>query len=54
MSYADALARVIEEVVAPGAAEVDTLAAFPDRQIGALAEAGLLALTVPAELGGGT
>lgn len=53
MSYTDALARVIEEVVAPGAAEVDTLAAFPRRQIDALAESGLLALTVPAELGGG-
>jgi isovaleryl-CoA dehydrogenase len=53
MSHADALARVITEVVAPGAAEVDTRAAFPSRQIGALAEAGLLALTVPAELGGG-
>jgi isovaleryl-CoA dehydrogenase len=53
MSYADALTRVIEEFVAPGAAEVDSLAAFPSQQIAALAEAGLLALTVPAELGGG-
>jgi isovaleryl-CoA dehydrogenase len=53
MSYAAALERVIAEVVAPGAAQVDTGAAFPSRQIGALAEAGLLALTVPAELGGG-
>jgi isovaleryl-CoA dehydrogenase len=53
MSHADALARVITEVIAPGAVEVDTRAAFPSRQIGALAEAGLLALTVPAELGGG-
>jgi len=53
MSYTDALTRVIEEVVAPGAAEVDALAVFPQRQIDALSEAGLLALTVPAELGGG-
>ena len=53
MSYQDALARVIDEVVAPGAAEVDAAAAFPRRQIEALAGAGLLALTVPAEFSGG-
>jgi isovaleryl-CoA dehydrogenase len=52
MSYQDALARVIDEVIAPGAAEVDALAAFPRQQLGALAEAGLLALTVPAAFGG--
>ena len=53
MSYADALARVIDDVVAPGATEVDALGAFPGRQIEALAAAGLLALTVPEEFGGG-
>jgi isovaleryl-CoA dehydrogenase len=53
MPYQDALARVIEEVVAPGAAEVDASAVFPRRQISALAEAGLLALTLPSEFGGG-
>jgi hypothetical protein len=53
MRYQDALARVIEEVIEPGAAEVDASAVFPRRQIGALAEAGLLALTVPADFGGG-
>jgi isovaleryl-CoA dehydrogenase len=53
MSYTDALARVIEEVVAPGAAEVDASGTFPRRQIDALGAAGLLALTVPAEFGGG-
>jgi alkylation response protein AidB-like acyl-CoA dehydrogenase len=53
MPYQDALARVIEEVVGPGAAEVDASAIFPRRQIGALAEAGLLALTVPTDFGGG-
>jgi alkylation response protein AidB-like acyl-CoA dehydrogenase len=53
MSYQDALARVIEEVVAPDAADVDAGAVFPRRQIRALADAGLLGLTVPAELGGG-
>lgn len=53
MSYRDALARVIEEVVAPGAAEVDARGVFPRRQIDALGAAGLLALMVPAEYGGG-
>jgi isovaleryl-CoA dehydrogenase len=52
MSYQDALARVIDEVIAPGAAEVDARAAFPRQQLGALAEAGVLALTVPAAFGG--
>jgi isovaleryl-CoA dehydrogenase len=52
-SYNDALLRVIEEVVAPGAAEVDASGAFPLAQIDALGAAGLLALTVPAEFGGG-
>ncbi len=51
--YRDALARVIEEVVAPGAGEVDATGEFPRRQLDALAAAGLLALTVPAEFGGG-
>jgi isovaleryl-CoA dehydrogenase len=49
----DALARVIEDVVAPGAARVDASGEFPGKQIDALAQAGLLALTVPAEDGGG-
>ena len=53
MSYQDALARVIDKVVAPGAAEVDGAGIFPRRQIEALADAGLLGLTVPAELSGG-
>jgi len=53
MPYQDALVRVIEEVIEPGAAEVDASAIFPRRQIGALAEAGLLAITVPTDFGGG-
>jgi isovaleryl-CoA dehydrogenase len=53
VEYASTLERVIEEVVAPAAAEVDRSGTFPRRQIDALAQAGLLALTVPAELGGG-
>ena len=52
-SYRDALARVINEVVAPGAGAVDASGEFPSSQVSALGEAGLLALTVPAELGGG-
>jgi isovaleryl-CoA dehydrogenase len=52
-SFDDALARVIEDVVAPGAADVDASGEFPRKQVDALAQAGLLALTVPAESGGG-
>jgi isovaleryl-CoA dehydrogenase len=51
--FQDALARVIEDVVAPGAAHVDASGEFPRKQIDALAQAGLLALTVPAEYGAG-
>jgi alkylation response protein AidB-like acyl-CoA dehydrogenase len=51
--FQDALARVIEDVVAPGAAHVDASGEFPGKQVDALAQAGLLALTVPAEFGGG-
>ena len=52
-SYRDALARVIDEVVAPGAAAVDVCGEFPRSQVAALGAAGLLGLTVPAEYGGG-
>jgi isovaleryl-CoA dehydrogenase len=52
-SYRDALLRIIDDVVAPGAAAVDADGAFPRAQIDALASAGLLALTVPGEDGGG-
>jgi alkylation response protein AidB-like acyl-CoA dehydrogenase len=52
-SYRDALLRVIDEVVAPGATEVDACGEFPGGQVSALGAAGLLALTVPADLGGG-
>jgi isovaleryl-CoA dehydrogenase len=52
-SYRDALLRVIDEVVAPGATEVDASGTFPGKQADALGAAGLLALTVPAEFGGG-
>ena len=53
MPYQDLLARVIDEVIEPGAAGVDATATFPRRQVEALAGAGLLALTVPAAFGGG-
>ena len=52
-SYLDALKRVIDEVVAPGAAAVDAAGEFPRAQLDALGAAGILALTVPAEYGGG-
>ena len=51
-AYADALARIIDEVIAPAAGEVDADAVFPRRQVDALAGAGLLGLTVPAEFSG--
>jgi len=51
--FDDALARVIADVVAPGATDVDQSGEFPRKQVDALAQAGLLALTVPAEFGGG-
>jgi isovaleryl-CoA dehydrogenase len=50
--YLDALERVIDEVVAPGAAEVDATGAYPRSAITALGEAGLLGLTVPEPFGG--
>lgn len=53
MAYQESLQRIVGEVIEPGAADVDRTGAFPRKQIDALAEAGLLALTVPEELGGG-
>src|ERR1700721_2894669 len=52
-SYLDVLKRVIDEVVAPGAASGDADAAFRRAQLDALAAAGILALTAPASCGGG-
>ena len=52
-SYLDALKQVVDEVVAPGAASVDADGVFPRAQLDALGAAGILALTVPAEFGGG-
>jgi isovaleryl-CoA dehydrogenase len=49
----DALQRVIDDVVAPGAVEVDATGKFPREAIGALGRAGLLGLTTSADVGGG-
>jgi alkylation response protein AidB-like acyl-CoA dehydrogenase len=53
VTYERALSDVVDEVVAPGAVEVDRSGSFPRSQIDALGAAGLLALTVPQELGDG-
>jgi alkylation response protein AidB-like acyl-CoA dehydrogenase len=52
LDYAAALARVIEEVVAPGAAEVDRAGAYPRAAVEALGAAGLLGLMSAPEVGG--
>lgn len=49
----DALARVIDDVVAPNATDVDQHGTFPRAAIDALGEAGILGLTVSADVGGG-
>ncbi len=53
MTYQEALTRIIDEIVAPEAAQTDQSGHFPRKTIDALAEAGLLGLTVPEEFGGG-
>jgi alkylation response protein AidB-like acyl-CoA dehydrogenase len=53
MSYRDALTRVIDDVVAPNAAEIDRTGAFPRANLDALAEAGILGLCSSGEVGGG-
>ena len=49
----DALTAVIDQVVAPAAADVDRDATFPDASIAALADAGILGLVSAREVGGG-
>ena len=51
--YQDGLTRVIDEVVAPRAVEIDAAGEFPRDAISALGKEGILGLTVSAELGGG-
>ncbi|GHF68531.1 alkylation response protein AidB-like acyl-CoA dehydrogenase [Amycolatopsis bartoniae] len=53
MTYEKDLARIVEDVVAPQAARVDAKGVFSCAALGELAAAGILGLTVPAELGGG-
>lgn len=53
MQYRDQLQRIVEEIVAPEAQAIDEEARFPKRAIEELAAAGLLALTVPKDHGGG-
>jgi isovaleryl-CoA dehydrogenase len=53
MSYQDPLQRVIDEVVAPNAMEVDATGMFPHQAVAALSEAGILGLTVSDSVGGG-
>jgi isovaleryl-CoA dehydrogenase len=52
VSYQDDLRTVIDEIVAPQAQQVDQAGSFPRPAIDALAAAGILAATVPAEFGG--
>lgn len=49
----DALAAVIDQVVAPAAADVDRDATFPDASIAALGDAGILGLVSARDIGGG-
>lgn len=51
--HLDALDRVIEDVVAPAARQVDEQGTFPADAVAALGQAGLLGLTSSAEVGGG-
>jgi isovaleryl-CoA dehydrogenase len=53
MSYQEALSKIICETVVPAAAEVDRTGSFPADGVSELAAAGILAITVPAEFGGG-
>lgn len=52
-TYSDALERVITDVIAPAAGDVDRSAAFPRAGIDALAAAGILGLTTSTDVGGG-
>lgn len=51
--YQDALTRVIEDVVAPAAMDVDATGTFPRANMDALGAAGLLGVCSAAEVGGG-
>jgi alkylation response protein AidB-like acyl-CoA dehydrogenase len=53
MDYQAALTRVIDDVVAPSAAEIDRTGAFPRGNLDALGDAGILGLCSSGEVGGG-
>jgi alkylation response protein AidB-like acyl-CoA dehydrogenase len=53
MDYRSVLARVIDDVVEPGAVAVDRDGGYPQAQLAALGEAGILGLASSPEVGGG-
>jgi isovaleryl-CoA dehydrogenase len=53
MDYRSALARVVDDVVEPGAAAVDHDGTYPRAQLEALGEAGILGLASSPDVGGG-
>jgi isovaleryl-CoA dehydrogenase len=53
MEYQDALTRVIDDIVAPNAAEIDHTGNYPRASLDALGEAGILGLVSSAGIGGG-
>jgi alkylation response protein AidB-like acyl-CoA dehydrogenase len=53
MDYQSVLARVIDDVIAPGAAAVDRDGAYPTAQLDALGQAGILGLASSVDVGGG-
>ena len=50
--YQQSLQKIIDEVIAPSAAEVDQVARFPSAAIDAMSKAGLLALISAKDVGG--
>jgi alkylation response protein AidB-like acyl-CoA dehydrogenase len=53
MDIQDALTRVVDDVVAPNAAEIDRTGRYPRANLDALGEAGILGLCSAADVGGG-
>src|SRR5690242_840277 len=53
MDYRSALARVVDDVVEPGAAAIDRDGTYPRSQLEALGEAGILGLISSPDVGGG-
>jgi isovaleryl-CoA dehydrogenase len=53
MPYGEELSKVITDTIEPAAQAVDREGKFPSDNLAALAQAGILGLTLPAEYGGG-